>query len=114
MNSQSIHIFSLDKDLMFSLEDYYGSLGLTVSHDVVTVDVFITEFTDVDCLTVFPFVYRRLTSSFLLPVTIDYMGSMTVRLLSDLDFFRVYTVVFAFWVLRVVNAGHSMRMSARY
>lgn len=77
-------------------------------------DVLITELADVYSLSGLPFVHWGLASSLLLPVPVEQMAPMTVRLLSHTYLLFVYAIVMALRVFVMVDAGHPVRVAARY
>lgn len=89
-------------------------IKFAVGEDVVAVDVLVSEFADGDGHSAFPFIYWGFASFFLVPVAVDKVCSAAVGLFSYLYLLLVNAVVFALWVLGVVDSGDSVGMSASY
>lgn len=100
---------------MLSKINYYSSLSvIPVCYNIVAMDVLIPRFTDCYCLTIFPLIHRRHASFLALPLSVNQKTVMTVRLLSNLYLLLIHTVVVTLWILGMIYACHTVRMSTRY
>ena len=89
-----------------------SSFHLSVCHNIITVSILISKLTNCHRCSRFPLVHWRTTSLLLLPFSIQQKCLMGIRLLSYPQFLLKNWIVFALWILWMVNSCHSMRMAA--
>lgn len=102
--------FYYDTDEWYMILLNLSALQHSICEDIISMHIFISEFSNRYSFSWFPFVYRWNTSFFRVPVPIYQKGVMTVWLLSNFDLLFVLIVVNSLWILGVINAWHSMRM----
>jgi hypothetical protein len=73
--------------------------------------ILVPEVTDCYGLSGLPLVDRRLGSLLLFPFAVDQKSSVGVGLLPYAQLFLKNAVIFAFWVLRMVDPGETVRMT---
>lgn len=88
-----------------------SGLYLSIRKDVISMSIFVSEFSNSHRLTDLPFINRRLWPLFLFPFFVDQKGSVRIWFFSYSEFFLKHAVIFAFRILGMINSCEAMRMT---